>query len=157
MGRSAIRIPKPVVSLSKEPILLRFRIALLTDPSIVAVHGMGAHPDDTWCNEIDSDDGPVSVNWLIDPRFLPAAFPRSRISRYGYHSRWFGEDAIRTKTSEISQGFLFDLNEYRKVRPCYQEITRLYPSSSILKRNIFRRTKTDPLFSSGMILVALSF
>ncbi|KAK0741192.1 hypothetical protein B0T18DRAFT_419659 [Schizothecium vesticola] len=75
---------------------------------------MGAHPDDTWCNKIDSDDGSVNVNWLIDQRFLPAAFPRSRISRYGYDSRWFGEDAIRTKTSDISQAFLFDLNEYRK-------------------------------------------
>jgi len=157
MGGSAIRIPKSVVLLSKEPMLLRFRIAFLTNPSIVAVHGMCAHPDDTWCSKIDSDDGPVNVNWLIDQRFLPAVFPHSRISRYGYDSRWFGEDAIRTKTSDISQAFLFDLTEHRKVRLCYQEITRLYPSSSILKRNIFRRTKPDPLFSSGMILVALSF
>jgi hypothetical protein len=57
-GGSAIRIPKPVVLLSMESLLLSFRIAFLTNPSIVAVHGMGAHPDDTWCSN--------NVNWLID-------------------------------------------------------------------------------------------
>ncbi|RYP19456.1 hypothetical protein DL767_009644 [Monosporascus sp. MG133] len=39
---------------------------------IVAVHGMGAHPDDTWCKKVDGDDGPVYVNWLEHERFLRA-------------------------------------------------------------------------------------
>ena len=79
------------------------------------MHGMGAHPDDTWCKKIDSDDGAVYVNWLKDERFLRAAVPRARIMRYGYSSQWFGKDAIRTKTSDISQAILLDLNEYREV------------------------------------------
>jgi hypothetical protein len=83
--------------------------------SIIAVHGMGAHPDHTWCRQTDGDDGPVFVNWLEDPQFLPAVVPRARIMRYGYNSRWFGEDAIKTKMSDISQTFLFELKDCRKV------------------------------------------
>lgn len=90
---------------------------MLTGPSIVAVHGMGAHPDDTWCERVNSDDGPVFVNWLKDLDMLPAAAPRARIMRYGYSSQWFGTDAVKTKTSDISQAFLFDLKEYREVSP----------------------------------------
>ncbi|KAK4118455.1 hypothetical protein N657DRAFT_651298 [Parathielavia appendiculata] len=82
---------------------------------IVAVHGMGAHPDDTWCTKkIDGDGSPVYVNWLEDRRFLPAVAPGARIMRYGYNSRWFGEDAVRTKMSDISQTFLFELKDCRK-------------------------------------------
>ncbi|KAK4160059.1 ankyrin repeat domain-containing protein 17 [Cladorrhinum sp. PSN259] len=88
------------------------------DPvDIVAVHGMGAHPNDTWCQKIDSGDSPVYVNWLEDERFLPAVAPRARIMRYGYHSRWFGQDAIKTKLSDISQSFLVQLKACRKKDP----------------------------------------
>lgn len=81
---------------------------------IVAVHGMGAHPDDTWCSQVPGQDGPAYVNWLKDEHFLPAALPRARIMRYGYSSQWFGENATKTKTSDISQAFLFDLDEFRE-------------------------------------------
>lgn len=72
---------------------------------------MGAHPDDTWCQKIDGN----KINWLGDQRFLPAVVPRARIMRYGYNSRWFGKEATRTKTSDISQAFLLDLKEFREV------------------------------------------
>jgi hypothetical protein len=93
---------------------------LLTGSSIVAVHGMGAHPDDTWCKKVDGHDGPAYVNWLKDERFLPAIVPRARIMRYGYSSQWFGKDAIKTKTSDISQAFLLDLDEFREVSPSFR-------------------------------------
>jgi hypothetical protein len=76
---------------------------------------MGAHPDDTWCKRVEKNDGTVYVNWLQDPLLLPAAVPRARIMRYGYYSQWFGENAIKTKTSDISQQLLFDLKEFREV------------------------------------------
>lgn len=76
---------------------------------------MGAHPDDTWCKRVDSDNGPVDVNWLKDERFLRSVVPHARIMRYGYNSQWFGKDAIKTKISSISQAFLLDLEEYREV------------------------------------------
>ncbi|KAL8393541.1 hypothetical protein RB599_005843 [Gaeumannomyces hyphopodioides] len=82
---------------------------------IVAVHGMGAHPDDTWCSQVPGQDGPTYVNWLKDEQFLPASLPRARIMRYGYSSQWFGENATKTKMSDISQAFLFDLDEFREL------------------------------------------
>lgn len=84
--------------------------------SIVAVHGLGAHPDDTWCKKLDTGDGKVTyVNWLNQKGMLPVVVPRARIMRYGYGSRWFGEEAVKTKASSISQPFLFDLKDFRKV------------------------------------------
>ena len=91
----------------------------MTSRSFIAVHGMGAHPDDTWCKRIGGDDDPVYINWLKDSCMLPAAAHCARIMRYGYDSRWFGEDATKTKASDISQSFLFDLIEYRKVGLIY--------------------------------------
>jgi hypothetical protein len=76
---------------------------------------MGAHPDNTWCKQINTDDGPFYINWLQDPRLLPVAVPCARIMRYGYDSRWFGENAIKIKTSDISQQLFFDLKEFREV------------------------------------------
>jgi hypothetical protein len=74
---------------------------------------MGAHPDDTWSKV--GDKGSNYVNWLKDPPLLPAVVPRARIMRYGYDSRWFGEGAIKTKTSDISQLFLMGLKRLREV------------------------------------------
>ncbi|KAL8284817.1 hypothetical protein RB597_002069 [Gaeumannomyces tritici] len=81
---------------------------------IVAVHGMGAHPDDTWCSQVPDQDPPTYVNWLKDKEFLPASVPHARIMRYGYSSQWFGKNATKTKMSDISQAFLFDLDEFRE-------------------------------------------
>jgi hypothetical protein len=77
---------------------------------------MGAHPDDTWCKGVGPADDKPYVNWLQEADMLPAAVPNARIMRYGYHSRWFGEDAIKTKASSISQQLLFDLMLKREVR-----------------------------------------
>ncbi|KAL1966027.1 hypothetical protein VTN77DRAFT_4967 [Rasamsonia byssochlamydoides] len=83
--------------------------------AIVAVHGLGAHPDDAWCKKLDTGDGEVRYfNWLSEPSMLPAVVPRARIMRYGYDSRWFGQDAVKTKTSDISQLFLLDLKFFRE-------------------------------------------
>ncbi|KAL1979484.1 hypothetical protein VTN96DRAFT_5710 [Rasamsonia emersonii] len=39
---------------------------------------------------------------------LPAVVPRARITRYGYDSRWFGEEAVKTKASDISRPDRFE-------------------------------------------------
>ena len=52
--------------------------------SIVAIHGIGAHPDDTWYKKVDTG-GPSEcyVNWLKDTHMLPAVVPDARIMRPG--------------------------------------------------------------------------
>ena len=62
-------------------------LSTLTASSIVAIHGIGAHPDDTWCKKLDAGcAGERYVNWLSDLHLLPAVVPQTRIMRYGYES-----------------------------------------------------------------------
>ncbi|KAI4136790.1 MAG: hypothetical protein LQ341_005446, partial [Variospora aurantia] len=85
--------------------------------SIIAIHGIGAHPDDTWCKKVDTGSSTERyVNWLSDARMLPAVVPDARIMRYGYQSQWFGDEAISQKVSTVAQRLLLNLRRDRKVR-----------------------------------------
>ena len=77
---------------------------------------MGAHPDDTWCKQVEKEGTTTYVNWLKDKDMLPATIPQARIMRYGYHSKWFAQGAIKTRCAEISQRILLALKLKRKVR-----------------------------------------
>ncbi|KAL8725863.1 MAG: hypothetical protein Q9166_007084 [cf. Caloplaca sp. 2 TL-2023] len=84
--------------------------------SIVAIHGIGAHPDDTWCKKVDAGRPEERyVNWLSNARMLPAVVPQARIMRYGYESQWFGEETISLKASTVAQRLLRSLTPERKV------------------------------------------
>lgn len=85
--------------------------------SVVAIHGIGAHPDETWCEDVgqDGNSAPLSVNWLQDPGMLPLAMKDARIMRYGYRSEWFGRDALIQNASTIAPDLLDALNRTRKV------------------------------------------
>ncbi|KAK5240968.1 hypothetical protein LTS06_012280, partial [Exophiala xenobiotica] len=48
---------------------------------IVAVHGLGAHPDDTWSKKCGEGGEARWVNWLEDKEMLPAVVPNARIMR----------------------------------------------------------------------------
>ncbi|KAI9691166.1 MAG: hypothetical protein M1822_008786 [Bathelium mastoideum] len=80
-----------------------------TTIDVVAIHGLGAHPDDTW-----SKNG---VNWLSDQEMLPAVMPEARILRYGYESAWFGPDAMRQRVSTVAKRLLLTLRRKRKDSP----------------------------------------
>ncbi|KAM3421072.1 hypothetical protein BST61_g1486 [Cercospora zeina] len=88
---------------------------------IVAIHGMGAHPDDTGAvlkdGARDSKNPDSYVNWLTDQRLLPAVLPNARIMRYGYVSTWFGGEMVQTRSRKIAKGFLTSLLEARKIAP----------------------------------------
>ncbi|KAF2014520.1 hypothetical protein BU24DRAFT_371229, partial [Aaosphaeria arxii CBS 175.79] len=84
---------------------------------IVAIHGIGAHPDDTWCKNVPTAEGPRWVNWLSDEAMLPAVAPHARIMRYGYESRWFGEGALRQNASTVAQRLLLALGLKREENP----------------------------------------
>ncbi|OBT80236.1 hypothetical protein VF21_00712 [Pseudogymnoascus sp. 05NY08] len=76
---------------------------------IIAIHGIGAHPDDTWCSK-------GGVNWLSDESMLRSVVPNARILRYGYESEWYGtsEGVICTDTSTVAGQFLAALPVLQK-------------------------------------------
>ncbi|KAF2135209.1 uncharacterized protein K452DRAFT_239791, partial [Aplosporella prunicola CBS 121167] len=84
---------------------------------IVAIHGIGAHPDDTWTKKVESADGQRYINWLSNPEMLPAVAPNARVMRYGYESQWFGPDAIRQNTTRVANRFLLALKRQRQDAP----------------------------------------
>ncbi len=75
--------------------------------SVVAVHGLGAHPDYTWTAG--------DVNWLRDEHMLPRAIPNSRILRFGYESRWLGKEAIQQRLPLVADQLLRNMMASRKV------------------------------------------
>ena len=46
---------------------------------------------------------------------LPAVVPGARIMRYGYQSRWFGDEAVSQKASTVAQRLLLSVKRARKV------------------------------------------
>ena len=83
--------------------------------SIVALHGLGAHPDDSWCANAGTKESPQWVNWLIEERMLPAVAPNARIMRYGYQSQWFGKEMMQQSVPTVAERLLRALKRTRKV------------------------------------------
>lgn len=87
--------------------------------SIVAIHGIGADPDSTWCGRVNTSNEPGRekrfVNWLQDDQMLPSAVLNACIMRYGYPSHWFGEGAFHTKLMDVAKRLLRSLRRHRKV------------------------------------------
>ncbi|KAF2183062.1 hypothetical protein K469DRAFT_212821 [Zopfia rhizophila CBS 207.26] len=81
---------------------------------IVAIHGIGAHPDDSWCKNVGTAQSPQWANWLDMEDMLPAVAPHARIMRYGYQSQWFGEGAVRQKASTVAHRLLLALKRKRE-------------------------------------------
>ena len=75
--------------------------------SVIAVHGIGAHPDRTWTVG--------DVNWLKDHRMLPRVIPNSRILRFGYESQWLGKEAIQQRLPLVADQLLRNIMAFRKV------------------------------------------
>ncbi|OAP55816.1 hypothetical protein AYL99_09968 [Fonsecaea erecta] len=81
---------------------------------IVALHGLGAHPDDTWTQKRRDGDEVRWVNWLEEEDMLPVEVPQARIMRYGYKSGWFGVEAIKQSARTTAERFLTALRRERK-------------------------------------------
>ncbi|RDW58801.1 hypothetical protein BP6252_13277 [Coleophoma cylindrospora] len=73
------------------------------DVDVIAVHGLGAHPEETW------KDKSSGCNWIQDESMLPKAIPNTRILRYGYDANWGGEDPIKSKLPDMARDLLADL------------------------------------------------
>lgn len=100
--------------------------ALLTLGSIIAVHGLGAHPVYTWSHPISADSvdrtqepnpteqGPVNRSTRISllKDLLPKDFPEARILSFEYNSRWLTDAPIKT-TEEIGKTLLEEIKATR--------------------------------------------
>ncbi|KAF2466856.1 uncharacterized protein BDR25DRAFT_267561 [Lindgomyces ingoldianus] len=84
---------------------------------IVAIHGIGAHPDDSWCKNVGTVQTPQWANWLEKEDMLPKTAPHARIMRYGYQSQWFGKGAMRQNASTVAQRLLLALRRKREGFP----------------------------------------
>lgn len=88
---------------------------LLTLYSIVAIHGIGADPDNTWTGR--GPDG-EKINWLTHSSMLPKAIPSARIMRFGYESGWYGDakdEPKKTHVFDVAEMLLKQLELHRRV------------------------------------------
>ena len=76
---------------------------------IVAVHGLGAHPEHTWEGKPADKDHP-KPHLLRD--LLSHSFPTARISSFAYNSDWL-VDAPEKTAQQIGQKLLEELVERR--------------------------------------------
>jgi hypothetical protein len=86
-------------------------LLILDLASVVAVHGIGAHPKITWTHK------KTGINWLAHETMLPAALPRARIMAFGYNSVWFGPDPVKQSLDGVASKLLGALVRGRKVGP----------------------------------------
>jgi hypothetical protein len=118
IGLKVLREAPAEVAQSIEYVHLKYLLAPTdTGPSsIVAIHGLGAHPDDSWCTNAGTRESPRWVNWLEEESMLPAVAPNARIMRYGYQSQWFGKEMMQQSVSTVADRLLRALKRTRKVR-----------------------------------------
>jgi hypothetical protein len=80
------------------------------------IHGLGAHPDKSWCANAGTRESPRWVNWLNEENMLPALAPNARIMQYGYESQWFGKEIMQQSVSTVAERLLEALHQTRKVQ-----------------------------------------
>ncbi|KAK5202599.1 hypothetical protein LTR41_011653 [Exophiala xenobiotica] len=78
---------------------------------IIAVHGLGAHPDGTWSKKHGEGDEARWVNWLQVEEMLPKVVPSARIMRYGYKSDWLESASIKQSARTTTERLLVALSE----------------------------------------------
>ncbi|WYZ35532.1 hypothetical protein EsH8_X_000179 [Colletotrichum jinshuiense] len=79
------------------------------DVDIIAVHGLGSYVDWSWTWKGAGEH----VNWLQDPKMLPAKVPKSRIMAYNYESRWHA-DAPKTRLQLCGEELIHAIHLFRR-------------------------------------------
>ncbi|KAH8650059.1 hypothetical protein BX600DRAFT_442145 [Xylariales sp. PMI_506] len=85
---------------------------------IVAVHGIGVNPRDTWTHR------KTQVNWLSNEDMLPRDVPKARIMTFGYDSVWFGDNPTRQTIDGVARKLLEALTTKRDGDEDPQFLTR---------------------------------
>lgn len=84
--------------------------------SIVTVHGIGAHPQETWSAQVIQEGGDTKwLNWLSDETMLPRALSDMRVLNFGYKSDWFGSP-VQHSLSSLGSLLWTSLNMRREVK-----------------------------------------
>ncbi|KAI1827418.1 hypothetical protein F4861DRAFT_363248 [Xylaria intraflava] len=78
---------------------------------IVAVHGLGAHPEYTWTCDAPRGDPRGKIHLLR--HILRESFPQARILRFAHNSDWLIDAPTKT-AQQIGEKLLDDLVAYRK-------------------------------------------
>ena len=81
--------------------------------SLIAVHGIGAHPLHTW--SYWNPDTHAVVNWLKDDDILRQNFSHARIMIFGYRSDWKGQKSSDVTVSDVAKRFCEALARARRV------------------------------------------
>ncbi|KGO45651.1 Tetratricopeptide-like helical [Penicillium expansum] len=90
---------------------------------IVAVHGIGADPGDTWVHKT------TKVDWLKHKDMLPKQAPNARIMRSGYNAKWFG-----SSNEQHTKTFVRDLRNYL----VFESSACLDPSKGVTRASLQR-------------------
>ncbi|KAM0213594.1 hypothetical protein ACHAQD_009247 [Fusarium lateritium] len=75
---------------------------------VVAVHGIGVDPTNTWTHP------KTNKNWLRDETMLPQELPSARIMAFAYNSVWYGDDAVKQSLESVANSLLRDLGDRRE-------------------------------------------
>ncbi len=83
--------------------------------SIVAVPGLGAHPEWTWIRKTENG----IIHWLRDATMLPSRVENARIMVFEYASQWFGENSVDQTLDNLANLLIMALERERrsKVNP----------------------------------------
>ncbi|KAI1740911.1 hypothetical protein F4680DRAFT_88625 [Xylaria scruposa] len=110
---------------------------------IVAIHGIGAHPDDTWSGR--GPDG-KRIYWLSDGDMLPKAFPHARIMRFGYESNWNDktQNNKRTYVSDVADTLLRELEFCRRGNAARPIIFLAHSYGGLILIQALRRSFDNP-------------
>ena len=76
--------------------------------SIIAVHGLAAHPIKTWVQKKEE------WNWLEQQ--LVNIIPRAQVWTFGYNSDWCGDSSVITKLYDVA-GKLLDAIKHEVLIP----------------------------------------
>jgi hypothetical protein len=76
--------------------------AYSSSPSIVAIHGIGAHLHDIWRRNADIRESPRWVDWLKEESMLPVVAPNGRTIQYGYKPQWLGKEAMQQNMPTVA-------------------------------------------------------
>lgn len=110
--------------------------------SIVAVHGLGATPSTTWAKapalqeNLDRHTEPSTtapptrankfedrINWLSNPKMLPADVTNARIMTFNYDSNWYGDDAVKVRLDHVADDLRRKILRQRRVNTIHRCIS----------------------------------